>query len=187
MNLYSNVTVYTVGHSNLSTEDLLYLLQSFSIDVVVDIRAYPQSKRFPHFNGDVLRHRIEANGLVYHWAGRQLGGMRKPTPGYHSPHIALQSEFFRAFADYMETAAFQKAVQQLCSMAAASKVSLLCAERLAHDCHRSLISDYLLLQGAKVLHISAANTCYEHQLSEYARRESQQLIYDRAVSGQLDF
>lgn len=181
----SPVTVYTVGHSNLSSEQLLTLLQHHGIEIIVDIRAYPGSKRFPQFHQEALRSSVETSGRVYHWAGRQLGGMRKLLGV--SRHKALQSESFQAFADYMETDAFQKAVVQLINMAAQEKVALLCAERSAQNCHRSLISDYLVLKGVRVLHIEDTNAPQEHQLSPFARRESQQLIYDRAVTDQLDF
>lgn len=181
--------VYTVGHSNCSTEQLLRLLQHESIETVVDIRAYPQSKRHPQFAQDLLRENIEQEGMVYHWAGRQLGGMRKSSNGSFkkSRHIALQSESFRAFADYTETIPFKKAVTQLINMAGKSKVVLLCAERLPTECHRSLISDYLLLNGVTVVHIVGFAKLCEHQLSTCARRESLELVYDRAVTGQLDF
>lgn len=185
MKFNSPTTVYTVGHSNLSMERLLSLLQQQSIDTVVDIRAYPYSKRNPQFAQENLRAEVETIGLSYHWAGRQLGGMRKSTGA--SRHIALQSDSFRAFADYMETAAFKTAIRQLINMADRSRVAVLCAERIAENCHRSLIADYLVLNGINVMHITGPEQCAEHCLNEFARRESMELIYDRAVTSELDF
>lgn len=61
----------------------------------------------------------------------------------------------------------------------------MCAEADPMHCHRSLIADYLVLQGVKVLHI-LRDMILEHQLSPYARRESLQLIYDRHVTAEPD-
>jgi uncharacterized protein (DUF488 family) len=87
----------------------------------------------------------------------------------------------------MESDLFQKAAVQLINLATSANTAILCAERLPEHCHRSLISDYLLLQGVEVLHIIDQDTITSHQLSPLARRESQQLIYDRGTTRSLHF
>jgi uncharacterized protein (DUF488 family) len=62
---------------------------------------------------------------------------------------------------------------------------MLCAERDPAQCHRSLIADYLTLQGARVVHLIARGETREHALSPAVRRESAALVYDRQVSGRL--
>lgn len=154
------------------------------ITAVVDVRAYPQSQRHPQFSQQALRHSLETAGIVYHWAGKQLGGKRQVQG--KSKHIAIEDENIRAYADYMESTMFQKAMVQLINLAISAKTAIMCAEKLPEHCHRSLISDYLLLQGVEVQHIIGLETIVSHQLSPLARRESQQLIYDRGATRPLN-
>ncbi len=176
------LTLYTVGHGNRKIEELISLLKDAGVDTVVDVRAQPHSRHNPQFNDDALRLACENAGIVYHWAGKQLGGMRNPRPD--SPHLALD-EGLRGFADHMDTDAFQKGAAQLQHLAARGVCAMLCAERDPAHCHRSLIADYLTLQGVGVVHLIAPGGSREHALSPAARRESAALVYDRQVSGQL--
>lgn len=176
------LTLYTAGHGNLAIGELIALLKEAGVDTLVDVRARPYSRHNPQFNDDALRLACDRAGIVYHWAGRQLGGMRTPRP--NSPHLALD-EGMRGFADHMDTDAFRKGAAQLQNLAARGACAMLCAERDPLHCHRALIADYLTLQGVRVVHLLAAGERREHVLSAAARRESAALIYDRQVSGEL--
>ena len=180
---HAPVTLYTVGHSNRSTEELIALLKEAGVEVLVDVRAQPRSQRHPQFNDDQLRDACTRAGITYHWAGRPLGGKRAPRAD--SPHRALD-ERRRGFADHMDTDVFQKGAAQLRNMAARAPSAILCAERNPLDCHRVLIADYLALQGVRVVHLIGPGERLEHALSPEARRESARLIYDRNVSGELE-
>ncbi len=179
----NTLTLYTVGHSNRKLEELMALLKHANIDTLVDVRAQPHSRRHPQFNEAALRAACENAGMIYHWAGRQLGGMRAPHP--YSSHVALE-EGRRGFADYMETDAFKKGAAQLQQLAARGVCAMLCAERDPMQCHRALIADYLSLQAVRVVHLIALGESQEHMLSPGARRESAALIYDRQATGRLN-
>ncbi|HKJ10677.1 MAG TPA: DUF488 domain-containing protein [Gammaproteobacteria bacterium] len=174
--------LYTVGHSDRPLAGLVELLSAAGIATLVDVRAQPQSRRHPQFSESSLRGACDHNGMVYHWAGRQLGG-RRPVRG-DSPHTMLE-EGLRGFADYMQTDAFQRAATQLRSMAGRGATAIMCAERDPARCHRSLIADYLTLQGTRVVHLIDLGRTHEHQLRSEARRESAALIYDRHGTGSL--
>jgi len=176
------VTLYTIGHGNRSSDELVSLLTAAAIRTLVDIRAYPTSKHNPQFNEPAVREAMEHAGIIYHWAGKQLGGKRPSAPD--SPHIAL-AEGLRGFADYMQTSEFRRAASQLVNLASKAATAVLCAEQDPQHCHRSLLADYLVLQGHKVVHIIAQDDVQEHELSVCARRESAALIYDRNVTGEL--
>lgn len=180
-----HLIIYTLGHSNRPLDQFLALIDSAGIRTLVDVRAQPGSSRFPQYMSESLRKSLEARGIVYHWAGRQLGGMREPRPG--SKHVAIESESLRAFADHMETEAFEKGIVGLVRIARQSSTALLCAERLPEDCHRGLIADFLTLRGISVRHLIAPGNVREHQLDTRARRESMQLIYDRRITERLKF
>jgi uncharacterized protein (DUF488 family) len=176
-------TVFTLGHSDRSLEQVMDLLRGAGINTLVDVRAQPHSRRHPQFEESSLRSAAEAAGMTYHWAGRQLGGRRPLAPT--SRHKALE-EGLRGYADYMETQAFQRAAAQLIGLAGRGATAILCAEREPERCHRSLIADYLILQGIAVVHLMSAGESREHQLRPEARRESAELVYDRQVTGSLE-
>jgi uncharacterized protein (DUF488 family) len=177
------VTLYAIGHGNRPMDQFVPLLVERAIRTLVDVRAQPHSSRFPHFTMAALRESMDELGIVYHWAGRQLGGRRSARPV--SRHGALD-EGLRGYADYMETDRFHKSAAQLMNLATRSPTAMLCAERSPERCHRRLIADYLTLQGAEVIHLIERDDARVHSLSPEARRESAQLIYDRFVNAELD-
>lgn len=175
--------LYTIGHSNRTLEELLTLLSGAGVRTLVDVRARPGSRRHPQFSSDALRAGMERVGIQYHWAGRQLGGMRRAQAS--SPHTALAEDGLRGYADYMDTEPFEIAAAQLINLATRAPLAVLCAERLPEHCHRSLIADYLTLQGVRVVHLIAPGEARDHALSPGLRRESARLVYDRNTQGTL--
>jgi len=173
----AQLTLYTIGHSNRSVKDLIRLLASAGIKILVDIRRHPGSRRNPQFDADALRGELEDAGIIYHLAGHQLGGRRETRPD--SLHTALQDAVMRGYADHMDTEVFQRAVTQLENLAQRDNTAVMCAEKLPEQCHRSLLSDYLVLHGVRVIHLVDDDTQQEHMLNPLARRESAQLVYDR--------
>jgi len=177
-------TLYTIGHSHRPLEELIAMLAGAGVGTLVDVRATPHSGRNPQFNEESLRAACSSANIVYHWAGRHLGGMRPLHP--HSPHVALD-EARRGFADHMDTDLFKKAAAQLANLATRGPIAILCAERDPEHCHRALIADYFLLQGARIVHLIAPGEQRDHLLSPQARRESATLVYNRDTTANLEF
>lgn len=177
------LTVWSIGHSTRSIEELIEMLTQAEVATLVDVRAQPHSARNPQFNEESLRESCGQANLVYHWAGRHLGGKRPAR--LDSPHIALEAGR-RGFADHMDTEIFKKAISQFLSLVARAPTAMLCAEREPDQCHRSLIADYLILQGLQVVHLIDPGVSREHLLNAHARRESARLIYDRQATAALD-
>jgi uncharacterized protein (DUF488 family) len=169
------ITVYAAGHGSRSTQDLLALLRETQIRTLVDVRARPGSSRHPQFEMEALRATLDAAGIVYHWGGRQLGGLRSVGPA--SRHSGLPEDL-RGYADHMETEAFRRGAAQLLHLAATSSTVMLCAERLPAHCHRSLIADYLTVQGARVVHLIEPGMQVPHRLSPTVRVEGHTLVYE---------
>ena len=80
-------TLYSIGHGSRSSDDFLALLRRHAIDCLVDVRAYPRSKRHPQFSRIALEGVLSVQGIRYVWEGEALGGMRRPRLA--SPHICL--------------------------------------------------------------------------------------------------
>ncbi len=161
------IELFTIGHSNRSLEDFLSLLREFKVQAVADIRRYPSSRKFPHFNRQPLHELLNGANIEYYWL-QALGGRRFNNKGAGSPNTGLTSTGFRNYADYMLTAQFHTAVQQLLAIAATKQLAAMCAEKLYWKCHRRLLSDYLVAQGVKVKHILEAGKVSEHKLTSCA-------------------
>ncbi|MBI4465000.1 MAG: DUF488 domain-containing protein [Acidobacteria bacterium] len=171
-------TLWTLGHSTRTLEELIHLLTENEVSLLVDIRSFPGSARFPHFARESLETRLPEVGIEYRWLGKELGGYRKKREP-NSPHTALRSPGFRNYADHMATEEFQRGVQELEKLAAGQRVAILCAERLWWRCHRSFVSDYLMAcRGWQVIHLLEADKPEPHRLHRAARCAEGRLLYD---------
>ena len=168
-------TLYTIGHSTRTIEDLIETLQAHSIQLLVDIRAFPMSRRLPHFNREALEKSLPEAGIRYRWM-KELGGHRKKIRD-DSPNVALRNDSFRNYADYMLTPEFEHAAGELVKIAEESKTAYMCAERVYFRCHRMMVSDWLVAHGHKVLHIDGTGPAKSHTLMAEARLEDGRLIY----------
>jgi len=167
--------LYTIGHSTRTIEELVGALQAHQIQTLVDIRAFPMSKRLPQFNRDSLEQSLPAAGIRYEWF-KALGGYRKKVLE-ESPNIALRNQSFRNYADYMLTPEFERAMSDLITLADGSRTGYMCAERVYFRCHRMLVSDWLVAHGHEVLHIDAAGPAKPHALTAEGRIVDGRLIY----------
>jgi len=167
--------IWTIGHSTRAIDEFISLLEENEIKLLVDVRAWPGSKRYPQFNKDALAESLNAQGIHYeHFP--ELGGKRKSKPD--SRNTAWRNASFRGYADYMETEQFQKGIERLLDVVAeAGPTAIMCAEAVWWGCHRSLIADYLKARGMKVLHVLGANKVEPHPYTSAARIVNGELSY----------
>jgi uncharacterized protein (DUF488 family) len=170
-------TIYTIGHSTRELADFSRVLQEHDIGLLEYIRAFPMSRRYPHFNRENLEMWLPEIGSEYVWE-RDLGGRRnQQMPTDQSPNVALRNPAFRNYADYMLSARFREAIRRLVDRAEKGNTAIMCAEYVYFRCHRMLVSDYLLSQGHTVYHILDEKPATLHQLTTDARIIDDQLIY----------
>jgi len=161
----NEMVIWTLGHSTHSFDEFMRLLDLACIRCIVDIRLYPGSKRYPQFNRENLNTELEKKEVRYiHMV--DLGGRRVPKPD--SSNIAWKNAAFRGYADYMETPTFITAVDELQAIAEVSTTAVMCAEGLWWKCHRALVSDYLKMNGWKVMHIMPDAKQVEHPYTKAA-------------------
>ena len=168
-------TLYTIGHSTRTIEDLIRALRAHGIQTLVDIRAFPASRRLPHFNREALEQSIPAAGVRYVWM-KDLGGYRRKSRE-DSPNTGLRNASFRNYADYMLTPEFEESIETLLHLAENSPTVYMCAERVWFQCHRMLVSDWLVAHGHTVLHIDAEGPPKPHRLTAEARLIGNQVVY----------
>ncbi len=167
-------TIWTIGHSTHSLETFLEMLHSCKIDLLVDVRNFPGSAKFPHFNKDHIEKAMPANGIEYLHM-KALGGRRKPAQD--SVNTRWRNNSFRAYADYTQTDDFKEALQELERLASLKRIAYMCSEAVWWRCHRSIISDKLKIRGWEVLHIMGIGKTSEHPFTSAARIEEGKLFY----------
>jgi len=170
-----NDTIWTIGHSTRSLDEFLALLHSFHIAMLVDIRNYPGSRRYPHFNKEALQTSLPAHQIQYLHL-KELGGRRRPVE--HSVNTAWRNTAFRGYADYMQTSEFKKGIETLEAVAKTQRTAYMCSEAVWWSCHRSLVSDYLKWKGWTVWHIMDIEKATEHPYTKPARIVGGRLRYD---------
>lgn len=169
--------IYSIGHSNRSSDELIEMLRKQGIGCLVDIRSSPGSARFKQFNRPALERALAKAGILYRWEGGSLGGRRTAAPG-DARHRTLDPGF-RSYAAYMETPDFREGVEQILKQARICRTAFMCAEKEPSRCHRFLVSDYLTVRGHVVEHLIRPNESYRHDLQAAARIVGSRLIYDR--------
>lgn len=174
MKIVGKHIIYTVGHSTHSMTEFNNILQSFDIKVLVDIRRFPGSRKFPQFNKENLKISLLNNGIHYLHM-EELGGRRKVN--IDSKNNRWHNDSFRGYADYMETEAFENAMTNLESIALKERTVYMCSEAVWWQCHRSLVSDYLKAKGWTVLHIMAQGKVQEHPYTSPAIVKDNHVFY----------
>ncbi len=166
--------IWTIGHSTREFNEFIALLKNNSIETLVDVRSMPGSRKFPQFDKEALEIHLPEYGIQYiHATG--LGGRRKGKKD--SIHTAWRNASFRAYADYMESEDFEKALGHLKELAAESRVCMMCSEAVWWRCHRSMISDILKVRSWQVWHILSPTKVVLHPFSSAAVVKDGFLLY----------
>ena len=181
MTMENALSIWTVGHSTRSQEDFNEILLAHEIEVLVDVRSFPGSRRYPHFNKPELSHQLESIGLLY-WHLPALGGRRTPSPD--SKNTAWRNSSFRAYADHMVSEDFRQGVDALLELAQNKRTAVMCAEAIWWRCHRSLIADFLKSKGVQVIHILDARRTESHPYTSAAKIVEGRLSYEGLLSAE---
>lgn len=167
-------TVWTIGHSTRSLQELVALLRHNRIEAVADVRRFPGSRRLPQFGEAALRAGLAEQGIDYHWIP-ELGGRRRPLPD--TVNTAWRNSSFRGYADHLHSDEFAAGLVRMLGLASHKCTTLMCAELLWWRCHRSLIADVLKLRGIEVLHIQDESHVLVHPYTSPARLVGGRLSY----------
>jgi uncharacterized protein (DUF488 family) len=148
-------TVYTIGHSNGTTERLLGLLTQHGITAIADVRSRPYSRFNPQFNREELAGALKAAGIGYVFLGQELGA-RSDDPSCYRDGRAQ-------YVLMAQTPLFARGIERLLAGAEAHRAAILCAEKEPLTCHRSmLIGRYLHERNVGVRHILEDGALEEH-------------------------
>jgi uncharacterized protein (DUF488 family) len=145
----SGPVIFTIGHSIHSLEKLISLLSANRVEVLVDIRSEPYSRKVPHFNKDNLEKEIKKSGLKYLFLGKELGG--RPTKRQF-----YDREGFVLYSKIADSPDFMCGLERVLNGIEKFRVALMCSEENPANCHRRLLVGRVLASGGvEVFHIRA--------------------------------
>ena len=169
-----SLAIFTIGHSTRTIDEFIDLIKTFDVILIVDVRTVPRSRHNPQFNKETLPNTLKSYSIKYiHMP--EIGGLRRPK--HDSVNLAWRNSGFRGYADYMQTKEFIDNLLKIVALSRENCIALMCAEALPWRCHRSLISDALVVRHVKVQHIISAISLISHQLSEMAQVEGTKITY----------
>jgi uncharacterized protein (DUF488 family) len=173
----------TIGHSTLLIGSFVRALKDNGCCLLVDVRRYPGSRRYPQYSQEALFASLAEEGIRGVWR-EGLGGRR--ASHRESINTGWRNESFRGYADYMQTPEFAAHITWLMKQpegggGGPDTVAVMCAEAVPWRCHRSLIADAVLARGGAVDDIfvqpDGGSHCKPHVLTEFARIEEGRLWY----------
>ncbi len=133
-------SLYTAGHGELSWDVFAAMLRPHSIEMLVDIRAYPYSETAPWFNRDQIERGARKEGWEYLWLGRSLGAL---TTDGRVDNLAKEREPL-----------YHEGIKELLSISSEMSTCLVGAQVDPYQSHRHhLVSQTLLRQRVGVQHI----------------------------------
>ena len=153
-----HLRIYTIGHSTRELSQLLSILKAYGVEILVDVRRFPRSRKNPQFNREQLKAELEKAGIRYCWLGDLLGGFRRG-----------------GYKEYTKTSSYKQGIKTLIELSKSGTTAIMCAEALWFRCHRRYISDTLASMGIEVVHILSETRSYRHKLRGAASRHSRSL------------
>lgn len=167
----------TIGHGTSDRDDLAGRLRAAGIEVLVDVRRFPGSRRNPDVSRESLESWLPGEGLEYVWEER-LGGRRRLPEDAGDTDSWWTVEAFRAYAAHTRTQEFGTAMDELVERARNATVAVMCSEFVWWRCHRRLISDVaVLVHGLPVEHVMPDGRRRGHDPSPGARLVQDRLVY----------
>ena len=137
--------VFTIGYEQATQPAVVAALRDAEVEVLADIRYLPLSRR-PGFSKSSLRAAVEEAGIAY----RHFKHLGTPAEGRAAARRHDHAELARIYAGQLELPEALAQMAELRALAEERKVALLCYERNAAECHRSLLFDALFADFERV-------------------------------------
>ena len=159
--------IWTLGHWSCPPEVVLETLAVPDIELLVDVRAQPGSRRSPQFSIDTMPGWLGGAGVDYLHLP-ELGG-RRPRQRDVDPDVnaGWQNQSFKNYADYTLTPAFEEGLRRLSTLAAERRTTVMCGEPMPWRCHRLLVANTLTARGWTVWHLMTGAEPRRHELGRW--------------------
>lgn len=173
---------FTVGHSNRQLDELVAIVKAHDIDVIADVRGGKAGSRaFPHFNKENLQVEIPKCGVGYIHIP-ELGGRRGKTlnadPTLNGEWRLDAFRYYADYAYYSET--FEQGIEQLLKIGNEVNVAFMCSEAVPWRCHRSIVSDYLMMiHDKEITHLLSETQTLGGIPHKHAKVSGDKVIYPK--------
>lgn len=158
--------IWTIGHWTCPIPTFLEPLEGARIDLLVDVRAQPGSRRNPQFGSAEMSRWLNDSGIGYLHLS-ELGGRRRRQSVDPSINAGWQNVSFKNYADYTLTSEYQRGLTRLLTLARSHRVAIMCGEPLPWRCHRLLIANTLAARGWTVWHLMSGSAPRRHRLGQW--------------------
>ena len=127
-------TVMTIGYQNSTVDDLIAALRSADVKILVDVRLTPQSRKAGLSKKRLAAHLGDVGIAYVHLP--QLGNPRDNRDAFRRGDKTAVARY----RDVLITAEGQGALRELLRLSRQQRVALMCFERDATECHRSMVA-----------------------------------------------
>jgi uncharacterized protein (DUF488 family) len=131
-------TIATIGYEGATIDDFVAALQHASIDVLIDVRDLPLSRK-KGFSKKQLAETLAASGIEY----VHLRGLGDPKPGRQAARAGNYELFQTIFGRHMKSEAALRDVSIAADLVRVRRACLMCFECDHAQCHRSIVADRL--------------------------------------------
>ena len=138
-------TIFTIGYEQATQVALVDTLRDSGVKLLADIRYLPLSRR-PGFSKNSLKAAVEEAGIAF----RHFRDLGTPAEGRAAARRGDLAELERIYAGQLGLPEALAQMAELRALAEDKRVALLCYERNAAECHRSLLYEALLADFARV-------------------------------------
>lgn len=147
----SALNVMTIGYEGAALEDFLLTLKRAQVTLLLDVREIALSRR-KGFSKTALSEALAATGIRYRHE-RTLG-----SPKEVRNQLRADGNYQRYFRDFREYLATQRTLLDSLAEELSGGVALLCYERNAAECHRSVVAQALATRAkTSVRHLEVAH------------------------------
>lgn len=152
-------TLFTIGHSNHSTETLIELLNMHAISAICDVRSSPYSKHNPQFNRENIQRELKRHDILYVYLGRELGPRSDDPACYENGKVQYHL--------LAKAQVFQQGLERVKKGMQTYRLAMMCAEKDPIMCHRTiLVCRHLRSNSIVIKHILEDGSIEDHSDSE---------------------
>jgi uncharacterized protein (DUF488 family) len=131
--------LFTIGYEGKTQGEMLDELEAARVELVIDVRAVAASRR-PGFSKTALAAGLRERGIDY----LHLRPLGTPADGRQAARAGRTAEMRAIYAAQLETPEAALALEQALDEASRRPAALLCYEREAQDCHRSMLAQRMV-------------------------------------------
>ena len=143
--------IATIGYENQTLAGVIGTLKDAGIDLLIDIRDAPISRK-PGFSKKMFGASLEEAGICY-WHVRALG---TPKPGRDAAKRGDRATFHAIYEKQFKSEDARLAFAEVLRAAAHAQACLLCYEEDHTKCHRDIVARAMAEVGFRVKHLHVA-------------------------------